>query len=762
MEPFRELLKPAQKGRKIYWDDNLTKLFEESKQVIIAAIADGIKSFKTGEWTCLMPDACKTGIGYLLSQKRCKCEEINPYCCTGGWQTVLAGSRFTKDAETRYAPVELESLAIAWGLENTKHYTLGNQKLIVATDHKPLEKVMGDRQLEDINNPRLLKLKERTLMWNFDIIHVPGKIHIGPDTLSRKEVVNAVINIDATETGDWNTDNMEAELEATVAAAVVSPITWQQIREAVNTDKESSMLCDQINSGFPPDRKLLRLELREYQRHKENLTQVDGVPLYKDRVIIPRSLRPAVLETLHSAHQGVTGMNLRAQSSVWWPGITAQIKETRDKCRNCAEYAPSQPSAPPLPLEEPDHPFQRICTDYMQYAGQHYLIIVDRFSGWPSVQHCGDSTGSADKLIKMLREFFANHGIPEEISSDGGLTYMAYETQKFLQDYGVHHRVSSVAFPHSNQRAELGCKSIKRMIRENTGPGGTLNSDKFLRAVMTYRNTADRDIGLSPAQIIFGRNLRDFMPSPLLRLKVAPEWRITIKERENSLRKRAIRNTEKLAIGTKYLVPLKVGDWVSVQNQTGNFPTRWDTTAEVVEVRPHDQYVVKTHGSGRFTVRNRKFLRKINRLLPGSGFLPMPVTPPHIPASEEQTVDNSDTTVTPSGVSRNPVTPSGVSRNPVTPPGVSRNPPVEGPPDTEISVNQEPDEHEQISQENLPETREPVEVSETPSPVLSPVPRRSRRETKQPDRLNISKDGQKSQSYSTMIFYNRNATGSVP
>ena len=182
------------------------------------------------------------------------------------------------------------------------------------------------------------------------------------------------------------------------------------------------MLCDQINSGFPPDRKLLRLELREYQRHKENLTQVDGVPLYKDRVIIPRSLRPAVLETLHSAHQGVTGMNLRAQSSVWWPGITAQIKETRDKCRNCAEYAPSQPSAPPLPLEEPDHPFQRICTDYMQYAGQHYLIIVDRFSGWPSVQHCGDSTGSADKLIKMLREFFANHGIPEEISSDGGLT----------------------------------------------------------------------------------------------------------------------------------------------------------------------------------------------------------------------------------------------------------------------------------------------------------------------------------------------------
>ena len=41
---------------------------------------------------------------------------------------------------------------------------------------------------------------------------------------------------------------------------------------------------------------------------------------------------------------------------------------------------------------------------------------------------------------------------------------MAYETQKFLSDYGVKHCVSSVAFPHSNQRAELAVKSMKRLI----------------------------------------------------------------------------------------------------------------------------------------------------------------------------------------------------------------------------------------------------------------------------------------------------------
>ena len=35
MEPFRELLKPPAQGKKVYWDENLTKLFEESKVVIV-------------------------------------------------------------------------------------------------------------------------------------------------------------------------------------------------------------------------------------------------------------------------------------------------------------------------------------------------------------------------------------------------------------------------------------------------------------------------------------------------------------------------------------------------------------------------------------------------------------------------------------------------------------------------------------------------------------------------------------------------------
>ena len=106
------MLKALLKEKQIYWDENLTALFEESKVVILNAIQEGIRTFKMGSWTCLMPDFCKSGIGYMLMQKKCSCEKITPYCCPSGWQLVMAGSRFTSGAESRYAPVEGEPLGL--------------------------------------------------------------------------------------------------------------------------------------------------------------------------------------------------------------------------------------------------------------------------------------------------------------------------------------------------------------------------------------------------------------------------------------------------------------------------------------------------------------------------------------------------------------------------------------------------------------------------------------------------------------------------
>ena len=62
----------------------------------------------------------------------------------------------------------------------------------------------------------------------------------------------------------------------------------------------------------------------------------------------------------------------------------------------------------------------------------------------------------------------------------------------------------------------------------------------------------------------------------------------------------------------KNLVPLKVGDYVQIQNQSGPKPTCWDKSGTVVEAHGHRQYSVRVDGSGHVTLRNRKFLKCIS------------------------------------------------------------------------------------------------------------------------------------------------------
>ena len=244
-------------------------------------------------------------------------------------------------------------------------------------------------------------------------------------------------------------------------------------------------------------------------------------------------------------------------------------------------------------------------SDYFSYGGHNYFVINDRYSNYTSVYHGGPTS---EAFIKVLREYFSNWGIPDELATDGATVYTSALTRQFLRQYGIRHRVSSAYFPHSNQFSEGSVKAAKRMVRENTSKDGKLNTDKFVQALLTHRNTPDQT-GASPAQVVFGRNIKDFFPSKPGSLMLSPEWKLVLERRELALARRHSRRGEELKEHTRTLAPLNTGQVVLVQNQQGNKPKRWDRTGLVVEVKPNDQYLVKMDGSGSASLRNRRFLR---------------------------------------------------------------------------------------------------------------------------------------------------------
>ncbi|GFO35677.1 transcription factor iiib 90 kda subunit [Plakobranchus ocellatus] len=133
---------------------------------------------------------------------------------------------------------------------------------------------------------------------------------------------------------------------------------------------------------------------------------------------------------------------------------------------------------------------------------------------------------------------------------------------------------------------------------------------------------------------IFGRPIRDFIPIHPGKYQPHTTWRETLQSREEALRNRHMQAAERLSEHTRVLPPLTVGDSVRIQNQTGPHPTKWDKTGIVVEVRQFDHYVIRVDGSGRTTLRNRKFLRKYVPVIPRTPILmapgdrPVMCTPP--------------------------------------------------------------------------------------------------------------------------------------
>ena len=136
--------------------------------------------------------------------------------------------------------------------------------------------------------------------------------------------------------------------------------------------------------------------------------------------------------------------------------------------------------------------------------------------------------------------------------------------------------------------------------------------------MLQLRNTPDSDCKVSPAEIIYGPQLRDGFAflnklDKFYNPAVRPVWREAWKLKKVALCTRFVKNAEAINRKARKLRPLYVGSRCPLQNQSSSHPCKWDRSGVVMEVLPQlDQFVVRIDGSRRLTRRNRRFLRLYN------------------------------------------------------------------------------------------------------------------------------------------------------
>ena len=587
--PLRPLMSPK---RTFKWTPDHDQAFNDVKTALSSPPV--LATFDPALPTVLQTDASRLfGVGYALLQDH----------GGGKFRLVQCGSRFLADAETRYATIELELVAVVWAMIKCKFYLAGLQHFDLITDHRPLVPILNHYSLDAIDNPRLQRLKEKISAFVFTAVWRAGKELRIPDALSRAPVSRPTAEDDLLNAETSN--SIRRFVTEPAVDALASPdddLVLEELRTAARADPSYMQLLESVRNGFPRDRYDLHNTLRPYWKIREALYCDGDLVLYGARVVVPASLRRRVLSRLHDSHRGAEATKRRARQAVYWPGIDADIVNVVRACEPCQVMQPSQQQEPLLCDDNPTRPFESVSADYFSVAGKHFLVLADRLSGWPVVVSCGtDTTSSA--TIRHFRHLFRDLGVPVRLRTDGGPQFTSRELADFLERWGIRHIVSTPHYPQSNGHAEAAVKTVKHLIMK-VAPSGNIDSEAFDQALLELRNTPTHT-GRSPAQALYGHPLRSCVPAHAKAF--AKEWQA----RAESCDRRAAKRTQDAK--ARYddracpLQPVEIGALVRIQDPTTR---RWDKVGTVMGVGRTRDYQLRMP-SGRIWWRNRRFLRPV-------------------------------------------------------------------------------------------------------------------------------------------------------
>ena len=463
-EPLRAMLK---KDNVFHWEDQQTRSFQQVKTLIAKANTTPLRYYDRDLPVTVQADASLRGLGACLIQKH-----------EGKDQPMAFASKSLTDAETRYANIEQELLAIVFACQRFSTYLLG-RSFIAKSDHKPLEMIA----MKNLANapPHLQRMLLELQRYDVTIKYRPGKEMQLADALSRCPA----------------RASQEIKLDMRVDYIAFTKPWIEKLKDSTQRDPILVTVYQLTQQGWPHQRRHVPRLARRYWDFRDELSTDDGLLLKGPRLIIPGELQEEYLSRLHKGHLSANKVQENAKHHMYWTGIDADIEDYTKRCQECIKRS-QVPKEPLQPHDIPEGPWRKLGIDYFAFDGSSYVLICDYFSKFPFLYRAKTSFWSLrDRLIDL----FSIEGYPDEIVSDNGPPFQSKEFAKFLSGLGIKHTTSSPGYPHSNGFIERHIQMVKSMLSKSS------NTRSFQEVLADLRTTRIGAGLPSPAEILHGRNL---------------------------------------------------------------------------------------------------------------------------------------------------------------------------------------------------------------------------------------------------------------
>ena len=168
---------------------------------------------------------------------------------------------------------------------------------------------------------------------------------------------------------DSLSEGMDAQIHSVISSAPVSDRKMEEIRAATAKDSQLAISKKMNQSGWPETVKQCSPAIAEYWNHRDEITEVNGILLKGEKIIVPHSLRADMLARIHIGHFGMEKCKQRARHVLFWPGMCKQIESLVGSCDICLERRNS------IPKPMLSHPHSRA----ILAGGSHGLVHMEQY-----------------------------------------------------------------------------------------------------------------------------------------------------------------------------------------------------------------------------------------------------------------------------------------------------------------------------------------------------------------------------------------------